>query len=150
MQEELVRPGALPSELTLQVLLGNALEIVFLLQARVDIQEGDRTALDEVAARLDLGPETKVASADAAPRAAWSGDSLDVLTAARDALHAVDMDGLTTRLEKLAEALRDLAARREPATSMDSVIADLTALREALRSRRAIEPDEVRGLIATP
>lgn len=148
MQEELVRPGALPPELTLQVLLGNALEVVFLLQAHVDIQDADLAALEQAASRLDLGPGPGSVNADPS-RSVWSGDSLDVLSAARDALQAADMEGLTKRLEALAEALRDLAGRREPTTSLSAVIDDLTALREALRSRRTIEPDEVRGLLPT-
>lgn len=146
MQEELVRPGALPPELTLQVMLGNALEVVFLLDARLDLVEADRSALEQAAARLRLGD---LPDGGGAPRAVWSGDSLDMLAAARDALHAPDMAGLTRRLDDLAEALRDLAATRDPKMPLDQVMRDLTALREALRSRRTIEPDEVRGLLST-
>jgi len=141
---EVVRPGTLPSELTLQLILGNAIEVVFLLQADVPLAEADRQALLTAATTLSPGQTEN----DRATRShALPPDALDILSAARDALAAEDMTALRDQLSDLANALRQLAEKNQTDMPTSAIVDQLTALRNALASRTAMEPDEVRGLL---
>jgi hypothetical protein len=142
MLNETVRPQTLPNELALQLLLGNALEIVHLLDAGCEVEAADRDVLKRTADSLTL----QVDSQGSVRLAATTPESLDLLVAAsRSSLGATDLTALRTELDRLANGLRELAEDLPPEIDMPSMIDALSSLRDALVAQTALQPDEVRG-----
>jgi hypothetical protein len=142
MLNETVRAQTFPHDLSLQLLLGHALEIVFLLDGNCAIDESDRSVLRRTADRLSLGP----ADGGMLQLSAFSTESIDVLAAAEAAFEALDLSALRDQLEKLASSLRHLADGEENRVDLDKVIEALTALRTVLLGRTSISPDEAREM----
>jgi hypothetical protein len=143
-QHETVRASALPSQLTLQLMLGNAIEIAYLIDANVMVQEEDLAILRRTASALDAGGVAPEQVNHAVQRA-----SLDLFAAAEVALTPSDQESLRVQLHRLAESLRALADGQEPELGLHEVIEKLTALREVLSSTSVVRPDEIRGLLPT-
>lgn len=141
---ETVRASALPSQLTLQLMLGNAIEVAYLIDANVAVQDEDRAVLRRAALALDAGGAAPEQIHHAVPKM-----SLDLLAAAEVALNPADDQSLRLQLHRLAESLRALADGEAPELSLQEVIEQLTAVRAVLSSTSVVRPDEIRGLLPT-
>lgn len=145
MLHEIVRPGTFSRGLTMQLLVGNAVEILLLMQAGAVVDQADLDALRRTADQLTAGggiDEPVVSSA-------VSDDSIEMVTAARAALEPSTMDALKNQLRSLAKALRLVADQGNLcnlALPVDDLIEQLSAIRQVLSARTAVAPDEVRGL----
>jgi hypothetical protein len=142
MLDETVRTQTLPNELALQLLLGNALEVVFLVRARSAVDDADRRILRLAADQLTLSVDEH----GSVRLSAASPEALDMLAAAGTVLQAGDLSSLHIQLDGLAASLRSLADGAEPVDLKD-LIAGLVALRSALLARTAIRPDEVKSIV---
>lgn len=140
---EIVRSSALPSQLTLQLILGNAIEAAYLVDAKIELLDGEREMLRAAASAIDAGGR---ASQEAVHHAVPE-TSFGIYTAAEIALSTPDEASLRSQLGRLAESLRALAEDREPELTLTEVIEQLTALRSVLSATSAVRPDEVRGLL---
>jgi hypothetical protein len=142
MLNETVRPQTLPSELALQLLLGNALEIVYLLNAGCEVEAADRDLLRRTARSLTLHVDLE----GSVRLAAASSDSLELLVAAaRSGFGATDLSALNSKLNWLADGLQKLADGTSFDTGVPSVIDALASLHDSLIERSFLQPDEVRA-----
>lgn len=142
MLNETVRPQTLPNELALQMLLGNALEIVYLLDAGCQVEVADRDLLRRAASSLTVQTDSQ----GSVRLAAATLESLDLLVAAaRSGLGVTDLSALRNELDRLATGLRKLADDRPAGVDTNSLIVALSSIRDALVAQTALQPDEVRG-----
>lgn len=141
MFPEVVRPGALSRALHTQLRIGNAIEVLRLLQAGVPIEPSEFEPLSGVARLFQSGD-----CAGAAPgSSAISDASGEMFSAARAALAPSTMQDLQATLGALSEALAQVAStRRVGSTSVpiDDVVAKLGAIRRELAARATITTDE--------
>ncbi len=106
LRMEDVRPRLLPRDLELQLLVGRAVESLYLADAGQSLGDDGRHALQACVERLrqgaaELGTEARTL--------AQSADAADVVRAAQRALNAIDDRALKSKLSELADALSDLA-----------------------------------------
>lgn len=144
MFPEVVRSATLSRALTTQLLLGNAVEVLRLLQAGVAVDAADFDTLRSAAAsiRSDEGSNTLLTSA------AMSPSSLEMVTAARAALAPETTQALRNALEVLATALvviADTQSLEDLSISVDEIAVQLGAIRQELAMRGTVSTDEARS-----
>lgn len=146
MVHEVVRPGTLSRALTMQVLLGNAVEVLRLLEAGVVVDPHEVEALRRAAESFKANGSSGIASTSSA----ISDASVEMVAAVRTALDSESTQGLETSLHSLVEALilvADTGGIAQVKIPVDELIQQLTAIRRALAARTAIATDEAQGLL---
>lgn len=146
MFHEVVRPGTLSQALTLQLLIGNAVEVLRLLQAGVTIDPREFEALRGAANSLRSGG----ASEASLTSSALSDSSAEMVAAARTALAPDTMHTLRDGLKVLAGALSHVADTRALdglALPAEDLVKQLSDIRAALAARATVSTDETRTLL---
>lgn len=146
MLQEVVRPGTLSRALTVQLFLGNAVEVLRLLQAGITVDSAEFEALRSAADsfRSNGGDDVGLTSS------AVAGSSPEMVAAASAALGAATTQALQAGLRALADALTLIADTHDlngVSISVEDMVRHLSAIREALAARAAVSTDETRTLL---
>jgi hypothetical protein len=147
MFPEVVRPGTLSPALHMQLCIGNAIEILRLLQAGVPVDAREFEALAGAAElfRADDGGTSATLMSSAVLHA-----SGEMVSAVRAALAPSTVQDLQSTLKELAEALDKIADTKSldlASTSIDDVVSKLSAIRHELAARATVATDETTGRV---
>jgi hypothetical protein len=138
------RSSALPRELELQLLVGNAVESLLTLVAGTDEPADDASigVIRELATLFDHGVEDLRGTSRTL---AQSASSLGVVGATRRAVAGTGRSA-ESQLQDLASKLTAIAANRTTTEQdVEALITPLEKLHEVLASSRSLVSDEVRG-----
>lgn len=147
MFPEVVRPGTLSRALHMQLCIGNAIEVLRLLQAGVAIEPNEFDVLTGAAKLFQSGDSASPTSASSA----ISDASGEMVSAIRAALAPSTMQDLQTTLRVLSDALAHIASARgvdSTPISVDDVVSKLTAIRHELAARATIATDVALGQLS--
>jgi hypothetical protein len=142
MFPELVRPGTLSRALHMQLCIGNAIETLRLMQAGVAIEPRE---FDVLAGAAELFRSDDGASATLMSSAMLEASG-EMVSAVRAALGPNTVQDLQSTLNELA-GIAD-TKKLDSATSIDEVVAKLSAIRQELAARATVATDETLGLVS--
>lgn len=141
MFPEVVRTGTLSRGLNMQLCIGNAIELLQLLQAGIALESSEFAVLAGAAELFRSEDSTSASPASSA----ISDASSEMVSAVRAALAPSTTQDLQSTLNVLANALAQIAAAQSLdalSTSIEEVVADLSAIRHELAARGTVATDE--------
>ena len=141
MFPELVRPATLSRALNMQLCIGNAIDVLQLLDAGITLEDGEFDVLSGAAELFRSYDSASTAPASSA----ISDTSGEVDSAVRAALAPSTMEDLHASLKSLADALAEIAATRGSNTvhvPIEDLLRKLSAIRHELAARATVTTDE--------
>jgi hypothetical protein len=141
MFPEVVRPGTLSRALHMQLCIGNAVEILRLLQAGVVVDAREFEVLSGAAELFNSDDGTS----ETLMSSAILDSSGEMVAAVRAALAPDNVQDLQSTLHNLTEILAQIAEEKSiesVSTSIDDVVRKLSAIRHELAARATVSTDE--------